>query len=57
MRLSNFLLWQIAYAEFHFVDTLWPDFDEYDLVDAFREFDARERRYGKTSQQLQDQPA
>jgi undecaprenyl diphosphate synthase len=56
-RISNFLLWQIAYAEFHFVDTLWPDFDEYDLVDAFREFDARERRYGKTSQQLQDQPA
>ncbi len=53
-RISNFLLWQIAYAELHFVETLWPDFDEYDLVDAFREFDARERRYGKTSQQLDE---
>ncbi|MFB6373245.1 MAG: polyprenyl diphosphate synthase, partial [Bradymonadaceae bacterium] len=52
IRLSNFLLWQVAYAEFYFTDTLWPDFDEYDLIDAFYEFDRRERRYGKTGEQV-----
>jgi len=51
-RLSNFLLWQIAYAELYFTDTLWPDYDEYDLVDAFYEFDRRERRFGKTGEQI-----
>jgi len=47
-RLSNFLLWQAAYAEFVFLDTLWPDFSKADLERALREFHARERRYGAT---------
>lgn len=46
MRISNFLLWQAAYAELVFVDTLWPDFGRRDLEDAIREFRRRERRYG-----------
>ena len=45
-RLSNFLLWQAAYAELLFVDTLWPDFDDQSLADAVAVFAARERRYG-----------
>lgn len=45
-RLSNFLLWQAAYAEFLFVDTLWPDFDEAALADALGEFGKRQRRFG-----------
>jgi undecaprenyl diphosphate synthase len=45
-RLSNFLLWQAAYAELLFVDTLWPDFDDRALADALAEFSARDRRYG-----------
>ncbi|MBI4182616.1 MAG: isoprenyl transferase [Proteobacteria bacterium] len=45
-RLSNFLLWQSAYSELIFVDTLWPDFSEHDLEDVIREFHRRERRYG-----------
>lgn len=45
-RLSNFMLWQIAYTELYFVDTLWPDFTAQDLNDALREFQARSRRYG-----------
>jgi undecaprenyl diphosphate synthase len=45
-RLSNFLLWQTAYAELVFTDTLWPDFDEAELAAALAEFGARERRYG-----------
>jgi undecaprenyl diphosphate synthase len=45
-RLSNFLLWQAAYAELLFVDTLWPDFDDRSLADAIAVFAARERRYG-----------
>ncbi len=45
-RLSNFLIWQTAYSEFVFQDTLWPDFDEACLVDAIRQFQARERRFG-----------
>ncbi|WP_119678338.1 isoprenyl transferase [Indioceanicola profundi] len=45
-RISNFLLWQIAYAEFVFVDTLWPDFTRRDLEDAIQEFCRRERRFG-----------
>jgi undecaprenyl diphosphate synthase len=51
-RLSNFLLWQAAYAELFFSPLLWPDFDELALDDAFSEFCSRERRYGKTSAQL-----
>src|SRR5690606_20429771 len=45
-RISNFLLWQSAYAELVFVDRLWPDFTKDDLLDAIREFHCRERRYG-----------
>jgi len=45
-RLSNFLLWQAAYAELLFVDTLWPDFDRKSLADAIADFGARERRFG-----------
>ncbi|MDP3699639.1 MAG: polyprenyl diphosphate synthase [Hylemonella sp.] len=52
LRLSNFLLWQAAYAELFFSDKLWPDFDEAELDRAIAEFTRRERRYGKTSDQL-----
>ncbi|MCG8509150.1 MAG: undecaprenyl diphosphate synthase family protein, partial [Rhodospirillales bacterium] len=45
-RISNFLLWQLAYTEFVFVDTLWPDFSRRDLEQAIDEFRGRERRYG-----------
>ena len=45
-RLSNFLLWQSAYAELLFLDTLWPDFDRAALTDALEQFAARERRFG-----------
>ena len=45
-RLSNFLLWQSAYAEFIFTDKLWPDFTKQDLEEAIREFNRRDRRYG-----------
>jgi len=51
-RVSNFLLWQLAYAEIHFTDCLWPDFGELDLLLALEDFQHRERRFGKTSQQL-----
>ena len=47
-RISNFLLWQLAYADFIFIDTLWPDFSEADFEGAIREFQGRERRYGAT---------
>ena len=46
-RMSNFLLWQLAYTELVFVKTLWPDFKKEDLIDAIREFQTRDRRYGK----------
>ncbi|MBN2361257.1 MAG: isoprenyl transferase [Deltaproteobacteria bacterium] len=52
-RISNFLLWQIAYSELCLVPTLWPDFDEQTFHDAIVEFQARERRFGKTSDQVQ----
>ncbi|HEX8777079.1 MAG TPA: polyprenyl diphosphate synthase [Rhodanobacter sp.] len=51
-RLSNFLLWQAAYAELHFTDTLWPDFDQACLHRAIEDFGRRERRYGRTGDQL-----
>ncbi|MDM0031128.1 polyprenyl diphosphate synthase [Variovorax sp. J22P271] len=51
-RLSNFLLWQSAYAELYFSDKLWPEFDEAALDDAIAAFQRRERRYGQTSEQL-----
>ena len=52
-RVSNFLLWQIAYAEIHVTDVLWPDFDRARLEAAIRDFQSRERRYGRTSAQVQ----
>ena len=51
-RISNFLLWQIAYAEFYFTDVLWPDFKENDLYEAIISYQKRERRFGKTSEQI-----
>ena len=51
-RISNFLLWQCAYAEFYFTEILWPDFREKDLHDAIISYQKRERRFGKTSEQV-----
>ena len=45
-RISNFLLWQLAYAELHITDVLWPDFDETALVSALMDFQNRQRRFG-----------
>ena len=46
LRISNFLLWQAAYAELYFTETLWPDFDEKEMEKAIRDFYVRKRRYG-----------
>jgi undecaprenyl diphosphate synthase len=54
-RVSNFLLWQLAYTELYFTDVLWPDFDEAELRKAFHWFSQRERRFGRTSAQLASQ--
>lgn len=51
-RISNFLLWQIAYSELYFTDIYWPDFDENEFINALIEYKKRERRFGKTSKQL-----
>ena len=51
-RLSNFLLWQLAYAELYFTGVLWPDFDETHFCEAIKSYQKRERRFGKTSEQL-----
>lgn len=51
-RISNFLLWQLAYAEFYFTDKLWPEFRKEDLFGAILNYQQRERRFGKTSEQL-----
>lgn len=51
-RISNFLLWQIAYAELYFTDVLWPDFKEDNLFEAIISYQKRERRFGKTSEQI-----
>ncbi|AFU68541.1 undecaprenyl pyrophosphate synthetase UppS [Psychroflexus torquis ATCC 700755] len=51
-RISNFLLWQMAYAELYFTETLWPDFRKENLFEAIYEYQKRERRFGKTSEQL-----
>lgn len=51
-RVSNFLLWQMAYTEFYFTDVFWPDFNKEELYKAIIEFQNRERRFGKTSEQL-----
>ncbi|HWN99325.1 MAG TPA: polyprenyl diphosphate synthase, partial [Blastocatellia bacterium] len=50
MRVSNFLLWQIAYAEIHVTETLWPDFSERDFFDALVEYQKRDRRFGGVRQ-------
>ena len=52
-RISNFLLWQLAYSEFYFTDTLWPDFNAAALDQAIESYQRRERRFGRTSEQLQ----
>jgi undecaprenyl diphosphate synthase len=52
MRISNFLLWQSAYAEFYFSDKLWPDFGKRDLLAAILDFQGRRRRFGKTQEQI-----
>ncbi len=57
LRLSNFLLWQSAYAELYFSDQLWPDFDEAALDEAIAAFGQRERRFGLTSAQVTSSPA
>ena len=51
-RISNYLLWQLAYAEFYFTPVLWPDFDAEGLYEAIATFQKRERRFGQTSEQL-----
>jgi undecaprenyl diphosphate synthase len=51
-RVSNFMLWQLAYTEMYFTNTLWPDFDEKSLLEAFQFYQSRERRFGRTSEQL-----
>lgn len=55
LRVSNFLLWQIAYSELYFCDTYWPDFNETDLHQAIIDFQSRQRRFGKTERQIEDQ--
>ncbi|MCE5204630.1 MAG: isoprenyl transferase [Porphyromonadaceae bacterium] len=52
-RISNFLLWQCAYAEFYFTETFWPDFDEEAFYKAILDYQGRQRRYGKTSEQIE----
>ena len=52
-RISNFLLWQLAYAEFYFTDMLWPDFDAAALETAIASYQQRERRFGRTSEQVE----
>ena len=51
-RISNFLLWQIAYSELYFTEVLWPDFQKEDLYKAIVNYQSRERRFGKTSEQI-----
>ncbi|MDT8400236.1 MAG: isoprenyl transferase [Bacteroidales bacterium] len=54
IRISNFLLWQLAYSELYFTETLWPDFGKEDLYRALIEYQKRERRFGKTSEQVHE---
>ena len=51
-RMSNFLLWQLAYTEFYFTDVLWPDFSQQEMQKALDDYAKRQRRYGKTSEQI-----
>ena len=52
VRISNFMLWQLAYSELHITDVLWLDFRKKDLFQAIESYQSRERRFGKTSEQL-----
>ena len=52
-RISNFLLWQLAYSELYFTDKLWPEFGKQDFFEALLDYQSRERRFGKTSEQLE----
>ena len=52
LRISNYLLWQIAYSELYFTPVLWPDFSKEDFLEAIIDFQSRERRFGKTSEQV-----
>jgi undecaprenyl diphosphate synthase len=54
LRISNFLLWQLAYTELYFTDTLWPDFGKDNFYNAIIDFQKRERRFGKTSEQVSE---
>lgn len=56
LRLSNYLLWQCAYSELYFCDTFWPDFNEEELCKAIYAYQQRERRFGKTSEQVSNTP-
>jgi len=51
-RISNFMLWQLAYSELYFTDKLWPEFGEAELKEAIASYQGRERRYGRTSEQV-----
>lgn len=53
-RISNFLLWQLSYAELHFTDVLWPDFTQKHLLEAIQDYSSRQRRFGKTAEQLHE---
>lgn len=55
MRISNFLLWQLAYTELYFTETLWPDFNEQTLNEALASFARRQRRFGRTSEQVEQE--
>lgn len=55
LRISNYLLWQIAYSELYFCDTYWPDFSEQDLHDAIIDYQQRQRRFGKTEDQVENE--
>lgn len=55
LRISNYLLWQIAYSELYFCDTYWPDFNEEDLQKAILSYQKRQRRYGKTEEQIEEE--
>lgn len=55
LRISNYLLWQIAYSELYFCDTFWPDFDEAALHEAIANYQQRQRRFGKTEAQVENE--
>ena len=55
LRISNYLLWQIAYSELYFCDTYWPDFDEEALHKAIASYQSRQRRFGKTEEQVENE--